>query len=941
MRLLRRPFPGRMARRVFLAFVLSAFVPLGLMAVISLAEVRDVLLVEAEQRLAARSKAYGDTLLDHLLLATEAAAGAISRSERGGWRAPESLRRYFRTLGIVDARNAVTPVMGDAVLPEVPDELRRRLASGRHAFVFTPAHGSARVFLLVPDPSIAPGTVLFGELQPEFLWGALDVLPAATDFCVIDEDTRTILFCSAPALSGGALHTIDALAGRSTATSTTFELGPETMRAVAWGQFMRAEFGVGEWIVVAAQPERFLLRRIAEFRKLYVPVVLLALLIVAWLTVRQIRTILVPIDELAAGARRVAHNDFSRAVEVHRDDEFGELAAAFNRMSTRVGRQFSVLTALAEIDRLILSSEETESVIATVLRRIGELIAGSCTSVMLLDHDNPGLAHIYAPAPEAPERVVAARHELQAADCATLEGLQNGFWTDPREDRAAYLARQRARAVMAAYVQPIHWRGAVCGALVLGQPGPSALGEDDRKHVRDFADRVAVAISSAWRDEQLYVQAHFDTLTGLPNRSLLKDRLTQEIARCVRESGSFAVLFIDLDHFKDVNDALGHTSGDAALREAARRISRCLRDSDTVSRLGGDEFNVVLTQLQDPQDAGRIAENVIRSLSEAFVIDGQSSFLSASIGIALYPQDGRSADELIKNADTAMYRAKAGGRGQAVYFEEAMNAEAVSRVTLGRELRRAIDQRELELYYQPVLDLRSGGIRGAEALLRWHHPAQGLTLPARFIRLAEDSGYIEQLGRWVIEEASRQLARWQARGAAPPRLAVNVSARQFRGPALVDIVRDATRAAGISPASLEVEITETALIDHGPAVEDMLRELVTLGVGLSLDDFGTGFSSMAYLKRFPVDTVKIDRVFVESLGREADSEVIVAAIIAMSHALGKSVIAEGAETEEQIGLLKRLECDGAQGYGFARPLTAEQFSRFALERDLLGTGAAG
>ena len=940
MRLLRLPFPGRVARRVFLAFVLSAFVPLGLMAVLSLAQVRDVLLQEAEQRLAARSKAYGYALLDHLILASEAADGSVSRTERG-WRAPESLGRYFRSLGLLDAKNTVTPVMGDAMLPELPDELRRRLASGRHAFLFAPAAGSARVFVLLPGPYVAPGTVLFGELQPEFLWGASDLIPAATDFCVIDEDTRTVLFCSAPAMSGGALHTIDVLAGRSTAASTTFDLGSETMRAVAWGQFMRAEFGVGEWIVVAAQPERFLLRRIAEFRKLYVPVVLLALLIVAWLTVRQIRTILVPIDELAAGARRVAHNDFSRVVEVQRDDEFGELAAAFNRMSARVGRQFSVLTALAEIDRLILSSEETESVIATVLRRIGELIPGSCPSVMLLDHDNAGLAHTYAPAPDATERVVAARQELQPADRDALETLPSGFWTDPREDGAAYLARQRARAMMAAYVQPIHWRGSVCGALVLGQPGPAALGEDDRKHVRDFADRVAVAISSAWRDEQLYMQAHFDALTGLPNRSLLKDRLTQEIARCQRETASFALLFIDLDRFKDVNDALGHASGDAALREAAHRIARCLRDSDTVSRLGGDEFNVILTHIRDPQIPGRVAEHIIRSLSEPFVIESQSSFLSASIGIALFPQDGRSADELIKNADTAMYRAKAGGRGQAVYFEEKMNAEAVARVSLGRELRRAIDHEQLELYYQPVLDLRSGGICGAEALLRWHHPVHGLLLPERFIGLAEESGYIERLGRWVVEEACRQMARWEREGVAPPRVAVNVSARQFRGLALLDIVSDGARAAGISPSRLELEITETALIDHGPSVEHMLRELAAMGVSVALDDFGTGFSSMAYLKRFAVDTVKIDRVFVESLGRDADSDVIVSAIVAMSHALGKSVIAEGAETDEQLRVLRRLECDGAQGFGFARPLSAQQFSRFALERVALGTGVAG
>jgi diguanylate cyclase (GGDEF)-like protein len=480
-----------------------------------------------------------------------------------------------------------------------------------------------------------------------------------------------------------------------------------------------------------------------------------------------------------------------------------------------------------------------------------------------------------------------------------------------------------------AYVQPIIWRGTVCGALALGFRLLPCIGDEDQKQIRDFADRVAVAISSAWRDEQLYQQAHFDSLTGLPNRLLLKDRLTQEVARCQREAGSFALLFVDLDHFKNVNDTLGHTSGDAVLKEAARRISLCLRESDTVSRLGGDEFNMILTRIQHPQDAGRVAEDVVKSLSEPFVNDGQNSFLSASIGIALYPQDGNSAEALIKNADTAMFRAKSGGRAQAVYFEESMNAMAVARVTLDRDLRRAIGRSELRLFYQPLIDLRTGGTCGAEALLRWDHPELGQVPPSQFIPMAEESGYIEHIGRWVLREACRQMKEWQAEGIAPDRLAVNVSARQFRKPGLVDLIAECTRAAGITPTCLELEITETVLIDQGPGVERMLQDLTALGVRISLDDFGTGFSSMAYLKRFAVHCVKIDRMFVEGLGRDADSEAIVAAIIAMAQALGKTVTAEGIETDEQWSLVRKLGCDRAQGFKFSRPLPAAQFAQFA------------
>jgi diguanylate cyclase (GGDEF)-like protein len=923
--LARRLLPGRVARRVFLLFVLSAFIPLGLVAVLSLAQVREVLVDEAEQRLAARSKSYSSAVFERLFLASEAASGAIVLRDRS-WRAPSSLGRYYRSLGLIDASGRTTAVLGHPTLPPVPSELRSRLASGKHTIVFTRGEPVARVFLLVPDFNIAPGTVLFGELLPEFLWGSQD-LPAATEFCVIDEETRITLFCSAP-FSGGALKAIDALSARPAPRSASWDQDGETLRGVAWGQFMLAEFGIGEWIIVASQAERYQFRSVAEFRKIFIPVVVLALLVVAWLSVRQIRSIMVPVDELAAGARRVAQNDFSTQVDVRRDDEFGELAGAFNRMSSRLGRQFSVLTALAEIDHLILSSVDTEWIIRTVLERIGDLASADRASITLLDHDNPGLARTYACAPGTPGQVSAARQQFSAQERAMLEASPRGFWSTLRDPAPGYLSRQRAEGMAAVYVHPIIWRGTVCGALVLGFRAAPGVRDDDTKQIGEFADRVAVAISSAWRDEQLNLQAHFDSLTGLPNRSLLKDRLTQEIARCQREAGSFALLFIDLDHFKDVNDTLGHASGDAALKEAALRISRCLRESDTVSRLGGDEFNVIVTQVRHPQDPGHVAEHIIRSLSEAFVIDGQSSFLSASVGIALYPQDGKSAEELIKNADTAMYRAKSGGRGQAVYFEENMNAEAVARVTLDRELRCAIERGELELFYQPLLDLRDGGICGAEALLRWRHPTRGLMLPLHFIPLAEESGYIEQIGCWVLDEACRQMGRWRAEGLAPERLSINVSARQFRRLALVELVRESARAAGISPASLELEITETALIDHGPAVEQMLRELVAMGVSISLDDFGTGFSSMAYLKRFPVHTVKIDRVFVETLGRESDSEVIVAAVIAMSHALGKSVIAEGVETDEQLWALRKLKCDRVQGFGFSHPLPAGQFARF-------------
>jgi EAL domain-containing protein (putative c-di-GMP-specific phosphodiesterase class I) len=334
---------------------------------------------------------------------------------------------------------------------------------------------------------------------------------------------------------------------------------------------------------------------------------------------------------------------------------------------------------------------------------------------------------------------------------------------------------------------------------------------------------------------------------------------------------------------------------------------------------------VLLTNINQPEEAWLIGESIVDSLSREFVVAGQRCFLSASVGISSYPADGSTAEELLKSADTAAHRAKAAGRAQVVYYEERMNTEAVARLTLDRDLRTAIDSGELVMHYQPQLDLRTGLIRGCEALVRWNHPTRGLISPVRFIPLAEESGFIDQLGLWILTRACEQMASWREAGLPVHHVAVNFSPRQFRRRNLADQITRCVADAGLPAACLEVEITEGLLLDRGEGVEEMLRELARAGHGIALDDFGTGFSSMSYLKRLPVSTIKIDRVFIDGMEPGSDAEAIVAAIIAMSHALGKSVIAEGVETEEQAAVLRRLHCDEIQGYLVSPALPPQQF----------------
>jgi diguanylate cyclase (GGDEF)-like protein len=933
----RRTQRGHIARRLLLLFVLSAFVPLALIAALSLGEVRSLLLQQGEQRLAATAKAYGMMLYERLLVAGDVALSAAAAGRAAPLSGEALARRTFRWIAIADASGTVHAIAGEPGSVPLAGEVLSRIAQRKSAVVVVRDGAGARIVLVMPSALADRAGAVLGELDPDYLWGAADEVPASTDFCVVEDTSGAPLHCPTPV--DGAL--LAPMLGPRSSTLATAEWTREgePWRAVAWPQFMRAGFGTPDWVVVASQPKRYQLARAVAFERLYIPVVALALLLVAWLTARQSRSIVRPLARLAERARGMAQNDFKSRVELGREDEFGELASAFDSMSHKLGRQFASLSALSEIDRLILSTVDTAQVVRTLLERLAAAVPADALAALVLDQDDPSQARAYYRTAGPAEVARLERYPLGASDRAALEDAPGGQWVALEGNASAWLEPLAREGAKRAYVQPVAWRGAICGALALGYRELATLEEDDRRHVREMADRLAVAVSSAWRDEQLYVQAHFDALTALPNRLLLKDRLGQEIARSQREGLRFAVLFADLDHFKTVNDSFGYTVGDAVLRESARRIAQCVRTSDTVARPGGDEFTVLLSNLQHAREAWPIAENVVASLSREFEVNGQRCFLSASVGIASYPEDGASAEELLKSADTAMHRAKVAGRGQAVFFEERMNAEALARLTLDRDLRVAIERGELELWYQPKVDLRTGAVRGAEALMRWRHPVHGLIPPSRFIPLAEESGFIEQLGHWTLRAACAQMRAWIDREVAIGSVAVNVSPRQFRRRGLIEFVHECVREAGLPPSCIGIEITEGLLMERGDAVERMLDELADMGHGIALDDFGTGFSSMAYLKRFPVREIKIDRAFIDGLERGADSVAIVAAMVAMSHALGLIVVAEGVETRGQMTLLEGLDCDQMQGYLVSPPVPAAEFERFVAARAAATTAA--
>jgi diguanylate cyclase (GGDEF)-like protein/PAS domain S-box-containing protein len=432
--------------------------------------------------------------------------------------------------------------------------------------------------------------------------------------------------------------------------------------------------------------------------------------------------------------------------------------------------------------------------------------------------------------------------------------------------------------------------------------------------------------------EKLDYLAHHDPLTGLPNRLLFQDRLLHAIGRAAREGQQLAVMFIDLDRFKNVNDTLGHQVGDELLKQVASALGARLRDGDTLARLGGDEFIVLLEHVDGSRGAGRVAGKMMALFEQPFTVAGHELFVTGSIGISLFPGDGQDAELLVRHADMAMYQAKSRGRNGYRFYSPAMDGEGVERLRMEALLRRAIERQEIYLHYQPQVDIGSGRLIGVEALVRWHNPELGQVSPVRFIPMAEDTGFINQIGEWVLFEACRQMGRWDEAGLAVPKVAVNLSVRQVERGAMAPLVSRALAATGLAPRRLQLEVTESVIMNTGDALA-FVHELHAIGVGLAIDDFGTGYSSLAYLKQLPVQVLKIDRSFIKDIAADANDEAIAIAIIQLGKSMNLSVIAEGVENEEQAAFLLRHGCALAQGYLYGRPLAPEQLLEEWGKRD--------
>src|SRR6266478_6755830 len=494
--------------------------------------------------------------------------------------------------------------------------------------------------------------------------------------------------------------------------------------------------------------------------------------------------------------------------------------------------------------------------------------------------------------------------------------------------------RKTARDPMEMAVEQNRTVGLTVNCVLIRRDGFESAIEDSAAPIHDRVGRITGAVIvfhdvSAARamSVQMTHSAQHDVVTNLPNRLLLSDRISQSISLARRQRKHLAVIFLDLDRFKYINDSLGHATGDKVLQFVSKRLLGGVRGSDTVSRMGGDEFVILLSEIANPEDAARSARKLLLLLSAPHFIEGSDLQIDASIGISVYPEDGEDAETLIKNADTAMYHAKENGRNNFQFFKAEMNLKSVERQSLEGSMRHAVERGEFLLHYQPKVNLDTGEITGVEALVRWQQPDRGLLPPAQFVPIAEDCGLILQIGRWVLREACRQARAWQDAGLPPLPIAVNVSAVEFRDKGFVEGVRTILAETGLAAQCLELELTEGVLMEHAESTAAVLQELKTMGIRLAVDDFGTGYSSLSYLQQFPIDVLKIDQSFVHRITGDPDDSQIVSAIISMGKSLKHLVVAEGIETQEQSAFLQAQHCAEGQGYLFSRPLAAAQFAR--------------
>ncbi len=921
---------SKVARRLLLLFVACALLPIAVLTAFALERVSEDLHEQSRARLQRASKASGVFSMG-LLLELETELADLAARLRVGARPRLPPVELLGGLGL--AREDGETLAATAGFPELGLPSPRgwaHLRSGKTLLrtVDDPAAGPRVLLTRLVRGAAGQDLLLTGEARLDHVLGISvgNTLPPGGEFCVIDEAGR-VLRCS---FAGEASPPAPDAWRQGVSGGFDWPRPDGAYVARYWSLFLEPAFAAPSWTFVVAESRSEVFAPIAHFRRSFPATVLACLLAMALLGTQQIRRRLRPLDELREATRLVAEGRFDVSVRIESGDEFEDLAESFNAMASRLGLHFATLDALGDIDRSMLPALTVPEIAEVLLGRLRDLYPCSSLTFLVLPFEGSDTVQCFVSRhPSDPGRAVDLPQPTDA-EAELLSSRPDALHIDVDGCAPSFLAPLRDEGARVAVVLPLFVKGALAGAIACGDP-ESQDAQERLTVARQVANQVAMALANVHNIEENRVLAYYDALTGLPNRLLFKEHARQALAEGRRHRRQVAICLLDLDGFKGVNDTLGHEAGDRLLCQVAERVSQGAR-SGTVARLGGDEFTLLMSEVAAAEDAARLSQRVLDAVAHPYEIDGREIFVTASLGITLLPDDGTDLDILLRNADAAMYAAKAGGGNQYRFFTPIMHEAARHRLELEADLRRALERREFQLFYQPIVDVESRELSAAEALIRWQHRERGLTPPEDFVAVAEQSGLIEPIGDWVIREACAQVGAWLRQGLEPPRISVNVTARQIRSGSLVEAVTRAVLNAGIPGRHLALELTESTLMERPEEVQAQLLRLRELGLRVSIDDFGTGYSSLSYLKHFRADTIKVDRSFVSGLPGNPEEASIVRAVIALARGLGLEVVAEGVETQSQLAFLREHHCQMAQGYLFSAPLPADVFEKLLRER---------
>ena len=918
-------------RRILAMFLFAAIMPMIFTAGLAYFEFNRGLEAEATKALRHRAKEYGEEILTRLNLAAEKSAEVVAQAENNGiysFSQRDYLLKDFEAIWVVG--ESAPPTISVA---EVSSEISMAMFAGEQVSREMPrlllTHENQLVMLRSVDDGSENGAAIAFKLVEQRIWGARENLPLDTEYCVFSAG-GTKLHCTADLDSSIHSSLIEGGGDRQGSFFGEWEHRGETQFAALSQLTLKANYGAANLDIVAIKPKRVAMQSGADFNRVFLPAIAMIVILVGFLSLNFIGSSLGPLRNLTIAARQVAGGNLASRVRVRPGDDFEWLADAFNNMADRISHQIAALEAMSGIDRMILTGAKLEDVAEDVVAHLIDLTRCESAAVISRDVDAPEIG-----------KMISSHNGIQYHDRIELPDDIGHQWCQPRQvvlgtvdsQDAPYAERFASFGQSYVVLVPVVLNSDLKGVLLLGFSKQLEMSRNSMQRVVDLAGRFAVALSSVEREETLYRQAHFDILTGLPNRQLLKDRLTQYLSTARLDNHSGAILFLDLDRFKEINDVFGHSVGDQLLVQTSERIMSQVRERDTVARLGGDEFVVVLPNVRNDSIVRNTAERLLANLCEAFTISDTDHYLSASIGVAMFPEDGATVETLLKNADAAMYRAKEAGRGRFEFFSRRLNAESRRKIGIERDLRAAFTGGNLDVHYQPQFDIQSGNLSGAEALLRWIHPEQGSISPAEFIPLAEDSELIVEIGSWVLEKACQDLSAILDKGLHPGPVSVNVSGRQLADRHFAKAVMDPIRRHGIHPGYIQLEVTETTVAQNRDKAVAVLHALRKQGVRIAIDDFGTGYSSLSYLEQMPFDTIKIDKSFIDRIGSSITSDNICKTIIKMAEQLGKRSIAEGVEQQHQIDFLRASGCDFVQGFYYSEPMANAEFLRFIEKQD--------